>query len=172
MTSPFYVLRLHIALEKVGWDVGLPMTDLDTGSLVGAYEVSPLREIEYILHEAAHLVVLKEDLNQIAWGEVIEDLLLGLTPEESDRNEIQASYVTYAVGVKLGLWNDPEDIWAATLRNLQLVGKTVEERRKARPKLESDFKALQFCDETTRYINTLLAWLESLTRSSLRLTGL
>jgi hypothetical protein len=90
-------------------------------NVTGAYDTSPLRELEFLFHEVAHWLVLGNSHERLPrrLSAKIEARMRPIPPASSNSLEIDASMVTFLAGFKLGLWVDPRPIVRSCRRNLR-----------------------------------------------------
>jgi hypothetical protein len=87
----------------------------------GAYDTQPLRNLEYLLHEVAHWLVLGHPIEKIPrrLSQKLNQQFKGIPAASSDNLEIDTAFVTFLTGYMLGLWTDPSPIVRCCRRNLK-----------------------------------------------------
>lgn len=87
---------------------GVDLTSVRKGDGVGAFRASPLLELEYTIHEAAHVFVLNRfKLGSTAnWDTCIREGLAGKSDCVADEMEMHTAQLTYRAGVQLGWWGE------------------------------------------------------------------
>jgi len=119
----------HVAQRRAR-QLGIKLKDLESSTMTGAYLYRPLNLIEFCLHEAAHLVTLGYSpqtfpglrrWRDMPLTDVVTEHFDLISPEASDRLEIDAARVTFLSGQILELWDDePGPIMDSTRKNLSI----------------------------------------------------
>jgi hypothetical protein len=121
--------RLFKIAERRCAQLGVDVSSVLDGIIVGSYYGKPLNVVEYCLHEVSHLVTFGystddfpkvKDLYNGSLTEQIGHRFNQLSKPVSDALEIDTSIVTYEAGKVLGLWNDHNKILNSCLKNLSL----------------------------------------------------
>lgn len=90
-------------------------------NVMGAYDTQPLRGLEFMMHEAAHWIVLGNPIKKLPrrLSQKIEQQFRAIPRTSSDSLEIDTAFVTFLAGYMLGLWTDPSPIVRTCRRNLK-----------------------------------------------------
>lgn len=88
---------------------------------MGAYDTPPLRQLEFLLHEAAHWIVLGNPVERMPCrlSSKLEEVFGRIPAVSSDSLEVDAALVTFLAGYRLELWTDPSPIVTSCRRNLK-----------------------------------------------------
>jgi hypothetical protein len=119
----------HAKRRARSW--GLGVRDIIQCTVIGAYTAHPLSVIEFVLHEASHLVVMGIQLKSYharrrAMYErdattVVSRLVTahyGGDRRLSDLGEVKTAVLAFRVGERLALWDDPAAILESCRSNL------------------------------------------------------
>lgn len=118
--------QLHVFAMRRAVQLGVRMEELESGFVSGVYKEGPLRLIEYVLHEAAHLITLNYDLRKPPGvvhslsDFIARKLSRKHPPSVRDSLEVKTSLITYLAGTALQLWSDPTSFISNCIRSTEL----------------------------------------------------
>jgi hypothetical protein len=122
MISAGDLLILLNNVRDLGHRHKIPLAGVRGGAVVGAFTNTPHNELEFIAHEAAHLLVAGVPVKRFPKNipQYIDSRGKRLSPRTSDSQEVDAAIVTFLTLKALGVYEgDVQPLAASAYRNMQ-----------------------------------------------------